>query len=422
MGNHRIRPAMPLSVLLVHNNFPGQFGFLAEALVARGDRVAAIAADKAVGVPGVATARWSLKRGTTPGIFPPAVRAEADLLRGRAAGAAAEGLKRAGFVPDVIVGHPGWGETTMLGEVFPRARRIEYAEFYYRTRGGDVGFDPEFARDTPDEQFRVHAKNATMLLALAEADAIVAPSAFQASMLPASLARDATVIHEGVDLAAIRPNPDARFVLPDGRVAGEGRPLVTFVSRTIEPMRGAHIVFRALPALLAAVPDADVVVIGSADGKGYGMPPPEGRTWKDVFWAEIGDRVDPARAHFVGRVPHERMLAAIAAGTAHVYFTYPFVASWSLFEAMALGALVIGSDTAPVREVITHGRNGLLIDFFDVDGLAAQLIEACRRPEAFAPLRRAARATIEARYDRARIGTAPWLALIDAVAAKGPRP
>ncbi|MBT9290058.1 glycosyltransferase [Prosthecodimorpha staleyi] len=413
---------MPLSVLLVHNNFPGQFGFLAEALRARGDRVAAIAQDGAPGVPGVPIMRWGLKRGTTKGIFEPAVRAEADFLRGRAAARAAEALKAKGFAPDVIVGHPGWGETLFLGEIFPAARRIEYAEFYYRSRGGDVGFDREFAKETLDELCRVHAKNASMLLALAEADAVVAPSRFQVSMLPPRLARDAHVIHEGVDLAAIRPDPAARFALPDGRILDRTTPFVTFVNRRFEPLRGAHVFVRALPAFLAAVPEAEVVLIGAADGKGYGTPPPEGRTWRDIFWAEIADAVDPRRVHFVGTLPHGRMLDAIRAGAAHVYLTYPFVASWSLFEAMAVEALVIGSATAPVQEVVEHGRNGLLVDFFDRAALADTMAAACRRPADFTALRGAARETIAARYDRARIGVRPWLDLIDAVAGEGPRP
>ncbi|MEJ1158577.1 glycosyltransferase [Prosthecomicrobium sp. N25] len=412
---------MPLSVLFVHNNFPGQFGFIARALQARGDKVAAIGAHTAPFLPGFPSARWENRRGTTPGILPNAVRAEADMIRAAAAAKAALALKASGFAPDVVVGHPGWGETLYLREVWPQARFVEYAEFYYRLRGGDVGFDPEFEVDDPDRPFRVHAKNATLALAYAEADRIVAPSRFQASMLPASLMGNVRIIHEGVDVTRIRPSGNPTFTLPDGRVLDRSRPVVTFINRRFEPLRGAHVFFRALPALLAAVPDAEVVLIGSEQGSGYGRPPPEGKTWKQVLWAEVEDRVDPRRVHFVGHVPHDRMLAAVDLGAAHVYFTYPFVASWSLFEAMALEALVIGSDTAPVRELVENGRNGILLDFFDVDGLSRAMMDACRHPEVYLPLRRAARETVLAGYDRAKIGVTPWLDLIDEVAALGPR-
>lgn len=412
---------MPLSVLFVHNNFPAQFGFVAEALVERGDRVVSIGDANARGVPGVPIARWQAKRGSTAGLFDLAVRAEADLIRGRAAADAAMVLKAKGFLPDVIVGHPGWGETILLGEIFPAARRIEYAEFFYRAKGGDVGFDPEFSRETQDALFKVFAKNATMALALAEADRIVAPTGFQAGMLPAGFRRDVRIIHEGIDTGAISPDPEARLTLPDGRVLDRRTPVVTFINRRFEPLRGAHVFFRALPDFLAAVPEAHVVMIGADARGGYGLPPPEGKTWKQIFWAEIADRVDASRVHFLGTVPHPVMLSAVAIGAAHVYFTYPFVPSWSLFESMASEALVIASDTAPVRDLVKHGENGILIDFFDVEGLSAALVEACRRPEAYRDLRKAARRTILSGYDRKLHALPAWLDLIDEIAALGPR-
>ena len=49
--------------------------------------------------------------------------------------------------PDVIVAHPGWGETLPLRTIFPRARIVLYCEFFYGTEGRDVGFDPEFPPD-----------------------------------------------------------------------------------------------------------------------------------------------------------------------------------------------------------------------------------------------------------------------------------
>jgi len=89
-------------------------------------------------------------------------------------------------------------------------------------------------------------------------------------------------------------------------------------------------------------------------------------------------------------------------GRAHAYLTYPFVLSWSMLEAMSAGALVIGSRTAPVEEVIRDGVNGRLIDFFDIDGWSAAMIEALAEPERFVPLRAAARDTIVSRYDLRR--------------------
>ena len=58
-----------------------------------------------------------------------------------------------------------------------------------------------------------------------------------------------------------------------------------------------------------------------------------------------------------------------------------------MLEAMACGALVIGSDTAPVREVLRDGHNGLIVPFFDAGAIAAKVCEALTQPNKLAALR-----------------------------------
>lgn len=400
---------MPSGVLFVHNNFPAQFGDLARTLVARGVRCAAIGQEHAAVLPGVRTARYTLARGTTPGIFPLAVRAEADLIRGRTALDAARALKNEDWDPAIIIGHPGWGEMTFLDELWPAARKIAFAEFYYHGRGYDVGFDTEFIPFSEESLARAKAKNAVMSLAYAEADAIVAPTAFQAGSLPAVFQAKTRVIHEGVDTDRIQPAAPAAFLLDDGRTIAPGTPVITHVNNHMEPLRGLHILARALPRVLAAAPDAQVILIGDPHKQAYGGSAPDGRTWQEVCFEGVS--YDPERVHFLGRVPHERMLAALRLGAAHVYYTYPFVLSWSLAEAMASGCYVIGSDTAPLHDAIEDGVNGRLLPFFDVGALADVLIEACRYPDRSAPQRAAARRTAVERFDRAK-GREAWLGLI----------
>lgn len=402
---------MTKNILFVHNNFPAQFGFVAEAAVARGYRCAAIASHTGRQQPGVPMERWQVRRSSTPAILKEAVRAEADLLRAGAAAEAALKLRQQGFRPDLIVGHPGWGETIYLREIFPEARQVIYAEYYYRTADGDVGFDAEFGPATAPME--LHAKNIGLALALSEADVIVAPTPFQASRLPGVFRQRTEILHEGVDLERIRKNPAARFATTSGKVLDGSRPVTTFVSRKLEPLRGYHIFMRALPRLLEQVPDAEVLIIGEAARAGYGSAAPGGRTWAELILDEVRENIDPARVHFTGRLPYDRFVDALSLSWAHVYLTYPFVMSWSLLEAMACGCLIVGSDTAPVRDAVTDGGNGLLVDFFDHDGLATRLIEACRAPVGFDHLRQAARATVESRYDRARVCLPAWMALIE---------
>jgi len=400
---------MPRGVLFVHNNFPAQFRDLTQALTAMGVPCCAIGQEHAGTMPGVRIARYRLPRGTTPGIFPLAVRAEADLIRGRSAYDAAKSLQAEGWDPQVIVAHPGWGEVTFLREVFPQAKVVAFAEFYYRGRGLDVGFDTEFFTLDEDTVFRAEAKNAVMAMTYAEADAIVAPTEFQAGSLPLRFREAARVIHEGVDVEAIRPAAPEPFALEDGRVLAPGAPVITHVNNHMEPLRGLHILARALPRLLAEVPDAQVILVGDPNRRPYGGNAPDDRSWRDVCFDGVD--YDPSRVHFVGRIPHARMLAALRLSVAHVYYTYPFVLSWSLVEALALGCYVIGSDTLPLHDAIEDGVNGRLLPFFDIEALSQAMIDACRNPAASAPLRAAARQTAVERFDRLK-GRAAWIALL----------
>jgi glycosyltransferase involved in cell wall biosynthesis len=401
-------------VLFVHNNFPAQFGFIAQKLHSEGHRVAAIASETGRSTfEGLTLVKWGTRRGTTEGILPAAVRAEADLIRGAAAAQAALKLQAEGWNPALIVGHPGWGETTYMREIFPDARQIAYAEYYYRSRGGDVGFDPEFSPPREKDPHELYGKNAGMAMAFAEADAIVSPTPFQASLLPEVFRQRTHIIHEGVDTSVIKRHPTPKLTMGNGKVIDGSRPLVTLINRRFEPLRGFHIFARALPKLMAAVSDVDVVVIGADEEGGYGKPADKGTTWGQKLFGEVAGRVDRERIHFVGRVPHSLMIETLSLSSAHVYYTYPFVMSWSLLEAMATECLVLGSDTPPVRDAITPDVDGILNDFFDVDALADAMIEACRNPQKFAGMRKAARETVLRNWDRETIHQPAWLNLVE---------
>lgn len=404
------------NILIVHQNFPGQFPHVTQALLARGDKVAAIGSKTAKGVPGVDVRRWGLVRGTTPGIFEHAVRAEADLLRGAAAAAAAEALRRDGFVPDLILGHPGWGETLHLKEVFPDARMILLGEMFYRSTGSEVDFDPEFnVENRFAQRLDVNGRNVGGALSYVLADAIVCPTPFQASTFPPSLRARIRTHHEGIDVATAARRPDAVLKLPGGPSFRAGDPVITFINRTMEPVRGFHIFMRALAKLQASNPDVQAVVIGREAERGYGIAAPGGKTWKQALIDELGPALDLDRVHFLGTVPHDIMLQALWVSAAHVYLTYPFVVSWSLLEAMAAGCAIIASDTPPVRDAITDGVEGRLVDFFDTDALAATMGAAITDPSRFAPMREAAVARVRRDYDRATVGVPGWLEIIDSV-------
>jgi glycosyltransferase involved in cell wall biosynthesis len=388
-----------LKLLFVHQNFPGQFLHLAPEMQRRGHDVRAIA-DAANGQDElVPTRRYTFK---PEPVDPKPTRLGRNYTvmsdRGVVVARVARQIRAEGYIPDVIYGHSGWGETLFLKEVWPEAKLLVYAEFYYRGQGADIGFDAEFQKSGFDQAMIAQGRSAYLAQALAHADRGISPTEWQASAHPPVLRRQIDVLFDGVDCDRLAPNPAAAFTLPDGRVLRPGDEVLTFVNRNLEPYRGYHIFMRALPQVLAARPDAQVVIVGG-DGISYGSPPANGGTWKDVILDEVKDRLDLSRVHFVGKLPYAQLVDLFHITRVHAYLTYPFVLSWSMVEAMAAGALVVGSRTAPVQEVIEDGVTGRLIDFFDVPAWSAALTDALARPEGCQPMRDAARAMVRKRYD-----------------------
>ena len=167
---------------------------------------------------------------------------------------------------------------------------------------------------------------------------------------------------------------------------------------------------RALPAILAARPNARAVFVGG-EGVSYGPAPPSG-SWKARFLDDVADRLPSERVHFVSRVPFPQFVALMQISSAHVYLTYPFVLSWSVLQAMSAGAPVIASRTAPVEEVIEDGVNGRLVDFFDIAGLSRRVVETLADPAGQQAVRAAARQTVRERLDLAGLCLPKWRELL----------
>jgi len=407
-----------LKILFVHQNFPGQFLYLAPELKKRGHDCVALtdfANTRESAIPVLKYKHEGQK------VDPAAGRLGRNYIqmsdRGVTVARAAMHLRtQRGYIPDVIFGHSGWGETLFLKEVWPEAKLLTYAEFYYKGRGADVGFDPEFSTPNFDQVMIAQGRASHLGQALLHSDAGLSPTEWQASTYPPALRRMIEVIHDGVNTDLMAPNPDARFALPNGREVKPGDEVLTFVNRNLEPYRGYHIFMRALPEVMAARPEAQVVIVGG-DEVSYGSAPKDQKGWKEVILAEVQDRLDMSRVHFMGKVPYDQFTALLQVSRAHAYLTYPFVLSWSMIEAMSAGCHVVGSATAPVQEVIRHGVNGTLVDFLDVPGWSAALTAALAEPERFMPLRRAARQTALDRYDQRDL----LPKMIDFVERHGPR-
>lgn len=386
-------------ILFIHQNMPGQFRFLAAAFAQSPQfSVTFLTRREGVDLKGVRTARYPSpedKRETGEVLLAPV---EKVLRYGRAVLEAGLTMRNSGYVPNLIVAHPGWGEALFLRDIWPSAKIITYGEYYYQPDGGDIGFDPMFPV-TPHGLARTRMMNTHLLLAHAQADAILSPTEWQKSRHPDFLQSRIETIFDGIDTTRVVPDQAARFTLPNGRSIGADDEVVTYIGRNLEPHRGFHVVMRALPELLARRPNAQVVIVGGTEVSYSPNPPKPHESWKDVMLAQVplGEGAD--RVHFVGKLAYRDYLSLLQLSSAHLYLTFPFVLSWSCMEAMAAGCLMIGSDTAPVREVIRHGENGLLFPFHDTAALVETVCAALDDPEQGQRLRAAARQTVVEHYD-----------------------
>jgi len=398
--------------LFVHQNFPGQFLHLLRHLVAeKRHEIVFICEPNANHIEGVRKVPYRKPVGAAPESHIASRELDAAVRRAEVVGHTANNLKELGFQPDMIIGHHGWGEMLNLPDVWPGVPLLGYLEFYYHTDGIDVGFDPEFPVDVSDFP-RIRAKNAINHIALNLGCHGQTPTEWQLSTYPQWAREKITLLREGVNLDVCKPNPRVRrsAMTIGGMTIRPSDKLVTYVSRDLEPYRGFHLMMRSLPHLLRARKDLRVVLVGG-DGISYGNPPAQGN-WRQVMMNEVGDRLDPDRVVFPGRLDYATYLALLQRSDAHVYLTYPFVASWSLRESLAIGCAVVGSNTEPVREFITSGENGLLVPFFDPPGLARTIQRVLEDATLARSLREKARRYAEANL-RMDVYLAAYQSLID---------
>lgn len=416
-----------IRVLVIHQNLPGQFrrlirhlqgqpgyeltGIGEEAAVKRehlGPRLRAIAYRKPDG-PGEKTHHYLR-------------HFEGCVRRGQAVTRLCVALQKSGYEPDVVLCHPGWGEGLFVKDVFPRARLVVFCEFWWSGEGADVGFDPEYPVSF-DDRLRIRMKNSVLMQSLMAADDGVAPTAWQKSVHPPELRPKIRTIHEGIDTAYLAPDADASLVLAEGTVLTRAQPVLTYVARNLEPYRGFHVFMRSLPRLLAGNPDLRVVVVGG-DEVSYGRRPPAGfASYRAALAAELddsGQQVDWARVHFLGKLPFATYRTVLQVSSLHVYLTYPFVLSWSMLEAMAAGAPVLGSRTPPVEEVLRDGDNGYLTDFFDADALAGRALDLIARRHEIAVTGLRGRETVLRHYDFETVGLPAYLDLLKPLPAAAP--
>ncbi len=383
-----------MHVLFVHQNFPAQFGPFAFRLAQEpGSRATFVSHNQQGTVRGVRCLKYDLKGGATEKTHYCSRTFENAVWH---ASGVHDALSLAPDVrPDVIVGHSGFGSTLFLRDLYPGVPVINLFEYFYRLADSDMDFRPDFP-PLPGDKLRAQARNAMILLDLDNCSLGYCPTEWQRARFPAEYQQKLHTLFDGIDTQVWKPNPAAPRRIGE-RDIPQGTKIVTYVSRGMESMRGFDIFMRVAKKVCDRRTDVVFAVVGS-DRVCYGGDErfTGGKTFKE--WILAQDDYDRSRFIFTGTLPEADLARLLAVSDLHFYLTVPFVLSWSLFDALACGAVVLASDTPPVRELVVHERTGLLAPFFDVDGFAATANRVLDDPTAFKPLGRAGTELIRTKY------------------------
>jgi len=391
-----------MRILFLHNNFPGQYRRIVQYLHENHKDVEMFAAtleSNQQKTPVKKTVKFKPHREATKGIHPALLYTERAVIQAQGLYKALLPSKEAGFKPDIILAHSGWGSGMFLKDIFPDAKLLSYFEWYYHTHNSDVDFlrkgkGKGEAKPNPNNDMRVRMKNTALLHDLAAMDHGQSPTLFQHSKLPDIFKPNVSILHDGVDTAFFEPNAKAKVKVGDHVFSAEDE-VITYVARGMEEYRGFPQFIETVYKLQQRRPNLHVVILGS-DRVAYGAERKDGKTWKEAMLEKY--ELDMDRVHFMGLQPLPVFKGLMQITKAHVYLTVPFVLSWSLMEAMGAGALIVGSDTEPVREVVEDGENGVLVPFFDTDAITEKLCHILDNNDEYQPLRVKARETILENY------------------------
>jgi glycosyltransferase involved in cell wall biosynthesis len=384
-----------MKILFMHPNMPGQYKHLCRAYAANPQHtVVFITKPKPFDLPGIHKVEYRVQREPSPHTHRYLVGVERGILQGQEVWRMCKRLRDVeGFIPDVVCTHPGWGDALYIKEIFPQTRVLSFFEFYYRSHGADVGFDPS-EPTSDDDAARVRTKNLINLMSLESTDWGISPTVWQQSLHPAAFLPKISILHDGIDTDIAKPDPDARFDIA-GHSFRPGDEVVTYIARNFEPYRGFPTFMRAAEIILRERPRCHIIAVG-ADEVSYGKHLGKDQTWRRIMQSKV--TLDDSRIHWPGNISYAHLMKLFQISAAHIYLTYPFVLSWSSMEAMAAGCAMVSSRTAPVLEVMQHEKNALLADFFSAEDVAAQVLRILESPDRMQEMRQAARQTILDHY------------------------
>lgn len=381
-----------MRILLIHQNFPGQFRDIAPELCNRGHELKAIACSNRPNDPRIEILRYEHTKEDCSGIHPQTKEVDDWIKRSEKVALEALKLKTRGWAPDVILGHPGWGETLLIRDVYPASPLIVWPELWLKAE--HLGQPKDQLNASQILYLRI--KNLILDGAMADANLAILPTHYQASTFPQRWQNKITVVHEGIQEQLMTQHRLKELTISESTKLTEDIPVITFISRNLEPMRGFPTFMRALPTLLANNKSVHIVIVGG-DDLSYSDGPTDKKTWREVLLTELEGQLDMGRVHLFGRIEHKELQKLYRRSNLHVYLSKAFVLSWSLLEVMASGTPVLAEANPMMEEFIEPGINGALWRG-NPESLSQAMLDLLKTPERLLEWGQAGRKKIEEQY------------------------
>ena len=390
-----------MNILITHPSFPGQYFYLSRYLAMNPEnRVVFLSKENGIGgnLEGVQLGIYQKPREVSAETHGYLRAAEEAVLEGQQVLKAIYSLKEKGFVPDVIIGHAGWGSLMYIKDLYPDVPVIGYFEWYYHSVKSDSYWWPDEVPDI-NAKLSIRTRNMHHLLSLDACDIGITPTQWQHDQFPQEYKSKIRIIHEGTDTAFCCPPEGDRPQMKIESVNLElppGTEVITYVSRGFELIRGFDKFMEAIRIVLKHRPNCHVVIAGN-DKIFYGAQLADNKTFKQIEEEKGG--YDKDRVHFVGSLNRGDYRKMLQASWCHVYLTRPFILSWSMLECMSFGLPMVCSATPPVMEVMEDGVNGLLAEFRSPSHIAKRILELMEDRELAEKLGKAARQTVLDRFE-----------------------
>jgi glycosyltransferase involved in cell wall biosynthesis len=286
---------------------------------------------------------------------------------------------------DLFVGHAASGTTAMLRAAFPQVPSVGMFELFHDQHSpgsGRAEYPPG-----PENRLRSPLRNATQLLELQLCAAGYVPTPYQKSTFPEVFHPKLKVLWEPVDTARFAPGTPKGALEPPWP---PGARVVTFVARGLEAYRGFDLFMEVALRVAERLPDVHFAIAGAAETySGHELAHIKERSFKEHVLKQCQYPQD--RFHFLNWISEDEVADLFKWSTVHFHWTVPHALSRSAIQAAASGALIVASDTAPVRDLLEHGYSGLLFELYDAEAATRLVIDGLEDPLRYRPVQAAAR-------------------------------